>query len=205
MLIGLSRSFILVSTLKTASTSIEDVLKPYAEICLLESQFGKHMTVAQMTTNLAWLFAAKDVTSFFSFAVMRDPTEFVLSIYNSHQHPAFKDRAGLFTGAMSFDEFLEKWTLVNPEHVVPQHSRLLNRKGSIGVNYVIRFDRLKDGLRVVADRLGIPRIKRLPMLNASVGALAPRHLSLSQRRWIADRFANDQSFMDKYCGKLIMA
>ena len=204
MLIGLSRSFIFVSTLKTASTSIEQVLKPYAEVCLLDSQFGKHMTVQQMTTNLAWLFNEKAMSSFFVFAVMRDPIDFVLSIYNSHKHPAFKDRAHLFTGAMSFDEFLERWTSANPEHVVPQHSRLLNQRGEIGVNYVIRFDRLKVGLRTVADRVQIPRIKQLPVLNKSVGALSSWELSLSQKHWIAERFAQDQLFIDKYTGKFIV-
>ena len=203
MLIGLSKRFIFVSTLKTASTSIEQELKAHAEICLLESQFGKHMTVQQMKTNLSWLFVEEDDSNFFKFAVMRDPVEFVLSIYNSHKHPAFRNRASLYTGAMSFDEFLETWMVVNRDHVVPQHSRLLTRDGTIGVNYVIAFEDLHSGLRVVTDRIKVPPVKKLPNLNRSSGMFSSHQLSSSQKRWITERFAEDVAFMATYCGKLI--
>lgn len=41
MLLSLSRRFIFVANLKTASTSIEACLRPFSENCIARTDFGK--------------------------------------------------------------------------------------------------------------------------------------------------------------------
>ncbi len=199
MLIGLKESFIFLSTQKTASTAIEAALHPRAEIRLMESQFGKHMTIVEMMDRLGWLFNETDVGTFFIFGVIRDPVDFTLSLYNSHKGPGFVTMPHVYTGDMDFAAFLERWVPANYPQIIPQHHRFLDREGRIGANYVITYDRLREGLAYVRRRLGGARIPTLKKLNQTRGGITRRDLKPGELAWIQDHFKNDYRFMARHC------
>ena len=200
MIINLRQNFIFLATLKTASTSIEAALRPRAEICLIESRFGKHMTVAQMMTNLGWLFAEQDIRRFLIFGVVRDPYDFMLSLYNSHNSVHFKESAPrLYTGSMNFTEFLERWVPANASQVLPQYRRFLDASGKIGANYVVSYEKLHEGLDTIMDRLGRERLVGLKSLNESAGKLRRSDLAPEELTWIQNHFREDFAFIARYC------
>ena len=200
MIINLRQNFIFLATLKTASTSIEAALRPRAEICLMESRFGKHMTVAQMMTNLGWLFAEQDIRKFLIFGVVRDPYDFMLSLYNSHNSAHFKENAPrLYTGGMTFTGFLDRWVPDNASQVIPQYRRFLDAAGKIGANYVVSYERLSEGLDTIMDRLGRDRLIGLKSLNTSVGTLRRSDLAPEELGWIRNHFREDFAFIARYC------
>ena len=200
MIINLRQNFIFLATLKTASTSIEAALRHRAEICLIESRFGKHMTVAQMMTNLGWLFAEQDVKQFLIFGVVRDPYDFMLSLYNSHNSDHFKEKAPrLYTGDMTFTDFLARWVPDNSSQVIPQYRRFLDSTGRIGANYIVSYERLEEGLDAIMDRLGRERLAGMKSLNMSSGKLRRSALTADELDWIRNHFKEDFAFISRYC------
>ena len=200
MIINLRQGFIFLATLKTASTSIEAALRPRSEICLIESRFGKHMTVAQMMTNLGWLFAEQDVRRFLIFGVVRDPYDFMLSLYNSHNSAHFMEKSPrLYTGDMTFGQFLQQWVPANASQVIPQYRRFLDKTGKIGANYIISYDRLSEGLDIIMDRLGRERLASMKSLNMSSGKLRRSDLDAQDLDWITNHFKEVFAFISRYC------
>jgi hypothetical protein len=203
MLISISHRFVFVATLKTASTAIETKLRPHAEITINQSQFGKHLTISEIADRFARLFEEASLSEFFVFAVMRDPVDFILSMYNSHCHPDFATDPDLFTGNRSFSEFLEEWMASNAEQVRPQHERLLRKNGQIGVDYVISYENLRQGLETVAQWIGIGPIKDLPVENKSFGKLRRGDLRKEHLDWIQRTYRQDMTFREQFCDRLL--
>ena len=200
MIINLRQNFIFLATLKTASTSIEAALRPRAEICLMESRFGKHMTVAQMMTNFGWLCAEQDIKQFLIFGGVRDPYDFMLSLYNSHNSAHFMEKAPrLYTGGMTFTDFLQRWVPDNASQVIPQYRRFLDSTGKIGANYIVSYEKLSEGLDTIMARLGREPLVGLKSLNESSGTLRRSDLTPEELGWIRDHFKEDFAFILKYC------
>jgi hypothetical protein len=199
MLIGLRHRFIFIATLKTASTSIEAALSPYAELRFADSMFGKHMTARDLVQRLGWLFEERGLEEFFIFGVMRDPVDFMLSLYNAHRSERFASLPHVYAGGMSFSDFLADWVPRNADQTVPQHGRFLDPRGRIGANYIMSFDRLSEGMALVARQLGLRRVRRLRRLNESAGGFSRSDLSPAQIRAIEDHFRDDYVFIERYC------
>jgi hypothetical protein len=199
MLIGLKHRFIFIATLKTASTSIEAALAPHAELRFADSMFGKHMTAHDLVTHLGWLFQECRLDEFFIFGVMRDPVDFMLSLYNSHRSERFAGLPHVYAGKMSFGDFLADWVPRNAPQVMPQHLRFLDPDGRIAANYIMTLDRLNPGLGHVADRIGLRRMKRLRRLNESEGGFGRSELSDAHKSAILRHFAGDYAFIERYC------
>ncbi len=200
MIINLRQNFIFLATLKTASTSIEAALRPRSEICLIESRFGKHMTVVQMMANFGWLFAEQDVRQFLIFGVVRDPYDFMLSLYNSHNSAHFMETAPrLYTGDMTFADFLQRWVPNNASQVIPQYRRFVDSTGKIGANYIITYERLSEGLDIIMDRIGRDRLAGMKSLNMSSGKLRRSDLTPEELDWIQGHFREDFAFITRYC------
>jgi hypothetical protein len=199
MLIGLRHRFIFVATLKTASTSIEAVLAPYAELRFAESMFGKHMTVQDLIKNMGWIFGERPLEEFFIFGVMRDPVDFMLSLYNSHRSERFANLPHVYAGGMSFSNFLTNWVPRNAPQAMPQHLRFMDPQGRIGANYIMTLDRLNDGMAHVIDRLGLRRVKRLRRLNHSEPGLTRSDLDHQQVCAIERHFNSDYAFIARHC------
>lgn len=206
MLIGLNRRFIFIANLKCASSAIEQTLRPYAEIALTDSSFDKHIPIRQIEERFDWIFQIIPRHDFLIFGVMRDPIDYMLSLYNSHTHVSFRIAFPLrYTGGMDFDRFLQQWCPQNPEQLMPQHTRFLDRNGAIAVNYVVGYDQLGKGLRYIASCIEAPELLRLPAVNVSKRRLRRGDLTPSQRNWIARQFAGDERFLSEFCNRPLTA
>jgi hypothetical protein len=204
MLISTSHHFIFIATPKAASTTIESRLKPHCEIAINETRFGKHLGLSQLVDRYAWIFEEVPLSRFFIFSVMRDPVDFMLSFYNSHCHPSFLDEPdGVFTGKMSFTEFLQKWTASSPEQVRPQHERMLDKDGNVGVDFVISYEKLRQGLEIVGEIIRLGPIQDLEIENESFGKLRRRDLRRDNLDWIRRTYQEDILFRRQFCDRML--
>jgi hypothetical protein len=87
MLISLSKEFIFLANLKSASTAIEAALSPYAQVVLTDTRFGKHQLFSEVETRFQWMLNIIDPQRLLVFGVLRDPAELLISLYNSHRDP----------------------------------------------------------------------------------------------------------------------
>lgn len=203
MLISLSRKFIFIANLKAASTAIEEVLRPISQIALVESRFGKHMPYQLIERRFSWIFDLVKRQDFLIFGVIRDPVDSVISLYNSHRDTKFKDDPNLYTGNMSFDEFLDRWPEKNKDQIRPQFTRFIGSNGKIGANYIISYPRLDEGLEYIAAILRVPGLRQLPRSNVSEPSIRRTDLTASQLVWISERFSDDERFITRFCDRAL--
>ncbi len=203
MLISLDYKFIFIANLKNASTAIEAALRPFADIALVESRFDKHLPFADIESRFRWVFDRASREEYLIFGVMRDPVDWVISLYNSHGEQRFHDAQNMYTGNMTFSQFLEEWFEHNPDQIVPQYTRFLGADGNIGANYLISYSKLEEGMHFVGDRLGIPVAKLSPLdrLNVSEPRLCRDDLSAEEHHWISRHFEDDRRFMTRFCDR----
>lgn len=203
MLLSLTKKFLFVANLKTASTAIERVLAPHSELRLTQSQFGKHQSFAEFAERFRWLLGVAGIEDLFIFGVIRDPVDFVLSIYNSHRREQFKDNPRLYTGDMDFARFVAQWVPRNADQLKNQYLRFVSTEGRLITNLLISYDELDAGLEVVANRLGVPELLKLPRANTSPQGLVREQLTQEQIDWVEARFRKDREFIERHANKLV--
>jgi hypothetical protein len=202
MLLSLSKKFLFIANLKTASTSIERVLAPYAELRLMQSNFGKHQSFADFAERFKWMLGLVDINELFIFGVMRDPVDYVLSIYNSHRSDTFKNTPRLYTGNMDFGQFIQTWVPKNADQIRPQVTRFTHADGRIAANLLISFDKLQPGLEMVAKKLNTPELLTLPKLNESPTGVKRSELLPEQIAWVENRMQRDIDAIKRYCNRI---
>ncbi|ODN68444.1 hypothetical protein [Methylobrevis pamukkalensis] len=148
MLIGLEKKFIFVANTKTASSSIEQLLDPHAEIAIRRTAFGKHMTLAQIESRFAWIGDHLPFGRFLVFGVIRDPAHFLLSLYNFHTKDGF-DGKPLSTKGVAFEAFVDKALAAPTGRVRPQADRLSNPNGRLRLTHLIRLPDLAAEMRAI--------------------------------------------------------
>jgi SAM-dependent methyltransferase len=203
MLISLSNKFVFIANPKTASTAIERALRPYSDVALVESRFGKHQSFLEIEARFEWMLSLVDPSELLVFSVMRDPIDFMVSLYNSHMDPKFEAEADLYTGTLHFEDFLNKWTQSNDDQSRQQHTRMLDGDNRIAANYIIAYDNLEDGLRFVGERIGVDNLVPLGRENESHGRFDRASLTAAQHDRIEDFFVVDRKVLDRYCGRLL--
>ncbi len=203
MLLSLSKKFLFIANLKTASTSIERVLAPHAELRLTQANFGKHQTFVEAVERFRWLFGVTNIDEIFIFGVIRDPVDFVLSLYNSHKREQFKDNARLYTGGMDFDQFITQWVPKNADQLKNQHTRFVSAEGRVVTNLLISYDNLDAGLGIVSNKIGVPDLVKPPKANASPAGTGRDQLTQKQIDWIEARFRRDREFIDRHANRLV--
>jgi hypothetical protein len=189
MLISLTHRFVFVANVKTASTSIEAALRPYAEIAISETRFGKHIGLAEIEKRFDFIFRKQPLDSFFVFAVLRDPVDMLVSVYASHHKPEFIGQPH-YTGGLSFDEFLEIFRRKQSWQLVPQAQRLKDRTGRLRMDYLIDFDSLEAQFQEVLSLIGLPPTT-LPAYNESPDVFSPENVSPEARRTIVETYRRD--------------
>lgn len=203
MLISLSRRFVFVANVKTASTSIEAALRPHAEIAISETRFGKHSGLAEIQDRFGFIFRKQPLESFFTFAVVREPLDMLVSVYSSHHKPEFKGERH-YTGDLSFDEFLEAFRKRQSWQLVPQAQRLRDKTGQIRMDYVIDFDRLDTQFAEVVALLGLPPTP-LPTHNESPDVLSPAEVPEPTQAAIAEHYKRDRRIRRVLSGRWLRA
>ena len=201
MLISTSKKFVFIANLKTASSSIERKLNPYADVWVAQTKYGKHMsarTAKRIINSFPHEFRTLD---FFWFGVMRDPVSYILSLYNSHQHPKF-DGKPISTKNMSFDEFLDTWVKQNPGQVASQSRLFINKFEKPIVNYIAKFEELEDDFNFIQSHLGIDD-GDLPKVNVSPEGLNIEDISEENINKIKTFYSEDYDFYNKHTSRLL--
>jgi len=103
---------------------------------------------------------------------------------------------------MSFEEFLAVWVPNHPDQMKPQISRFMSADGKMVANFLISYDRLQEGLEVVAERIKVPALARLPRENESPRAVSRADLAPGQIAWIEEHLRRDVEAMGRYCNRL---
>jgi hypothetical protein len=203
MLLSLTKKFLFIANLKSASTSIERVLGPFSEIRLTQSRFGKHQSFAEFAERFRWILSVANINDLFIFGVMRDPVDYVLSLYNSHRVEQFRSVPKLYTGNMDFAQFIAEWVPKNADQLRQQHSRFTSAEGRIVANLVVSFEKLGPGMEIVAERLQVNELLSLPKTNPSPSGTTRSDLKPEQLAWIESRFERDREFIEKYCDRIL--
>ena len=199
MLISLSHKFIFVANLKTGSTSIERALRPNSQICMERSEWGKHISLGQVESRFGHVFELIPRSDFFAFGALRDPVDWMVSLYQSHRSFQFRGTP-LDTSDMTFEEFLDKWVAANADQAIPQITTLLDGKNEFGVDFVLRFEKLEEDLASVCALLGVPRV-RLSRENASVALPIAGGVSRHNAELIRVMYATDFEAWSSLAGR----
>ena len=201
MIISSSKKFIFVANLKTASTSIENVLGQYADVWLRDSQYGKHLSTLDIINLLdSFPFDFKNI-KFFKFGVMREPISFLKSLYNAHQVD-YLDNTSLSTKNMSKDQFLYKWCKENCDQVNMQKNMFINQDENIIVNYILKYENLHNDLNKNFKKLGIA-VDIIPNFNVSPRTHEELHFDKSDIRSLQDIYADDYYIYHNYTSKFL--
>ena len=188
MLLSLNRRFIFVANLKTASSAIEAALSPKADIRFTQTQFGKHDPLSVISQKYAWVKRYVPYEDFYVFAVIRDPVDHLLSLYNSHQKDEFNGKVHS-TKNMSFDEFLDVWC-GRSWQAKPQHQRFVDTHGRFKLSHLVLYEDLADEFGQICTRLKLGWIE-LGRKNPSPAVLTRDDLTSAQVAQVKSRYAED--------------
>ena len=180
MLISKRHKFLFVANTKAASTSIEAILAPYAEISGAPNSRGKHLPLARIREEFRHVFdeAGQSFDTFFRFGVMRDPFDWILSWFryrrgNKVEAPIPPD--------MTFEDFwrASDWNIRDENGAPYSQGRIfLDAAGNPLADVIIPYHLLDIMLPPVLTALGISA--EVPHLNVSkIGrdkASIPTHL-----------------------------
>lgn len=192
MLLSLSRKFIFVANLKSASSAIESALAPKSDVKFTQTQFGKHDGLSQISNKFAWIKRYVPYEDLFVFAVMRDPVDYLLSLYNSHQKGEFDGKAHSTKG-MSFDDFLEAWCAKSWQ-AKPQHRRFTDDHGRLKMSHIVLYDDLADEFPQICARLKLGWTE-LERKNPSPAVLSRNDLTAAQIELVKARYGEDYEWI----------
>lgn len=175
MLLSVKRQFIFIHIYKNAGTSITNALMPFASGrlgrvasgCLRmfnistpfdPQPFARHSTASEIVE----LLGEETFHSFFTFAVVRNPWDWQVSLYKymlkqtkHQQHNFVKSLAG-------FDEYI-RWRCA--EEVRFQKDFVCSEDGELLVDFVGRFETIDRDFNAICSRIGISA--SLPRMNVS--------------------------------------
>jgi hypothetical protein len=190
LLISLSKQFIFIANPKTASTAIENSLRKFAEIRLTRTPWGKHLSLAEVEKNFLWLQLRLPASRPFVFGVIRDPVDYVLSVYNSHRKPAFADKPH-YTGNVPFSSFWPEFSRHRSNWLLrPQISRFMRADGQLGADCIIDYAHLQTAWPALCKRLDVPE-EPLKLANTSPKEAHREDLSAAITAEIYELFAED--------------
>ena len=192
MLLSLSHKFIFVANLKSASSSIEKALSSHAQFRATKTAWGKHDDLSTISKKFGWVNKIISRDEFFVFGVIRDPVDFVLSLYNFHTGPSFEGKKHSSKG-VEFDHFLHHWCVTSWQ-AKPQYRRFVDRRGRFRISHVIEFSQLETEFPQICSRLGLKAT--LPHVNVSPELLSRDDLTADQISEIRKRYAEDYSFIE---------
>jgi len=166
MILSYKKRFIFIAGAKNASTTIEHLLRKYADFALLHTKMGKHMPYAQIANKFDFLFSNSErpIESYFRFGVIRDPIDFLVSWYNFRQREIFSKGRPNLKGkgciGIEFIEFAEE-VMKDIKNKRPfakigfQSKRFADSEGKLGVDYLIPLNRLNNEIVELGKALGL--------------------------------------------------
>ncbi len=198
MLLSQKHRFLFVANSKTASTTVERILRGDANIVLTSPPQVKHMPYSEIERNFRFLFRGQDgLEKFFRFAVIRDPLDWIVSWYNYRSRPALQgDQRS--TKGISFEEFVDGLLKSGKER--PPFARIGFQKrvlsaadGTLGVDYLIPLNRLDNDLKIIREELGLKRKVGMDRVraNRSPKVITRDQISETVVERLCDHFAVD--------------
>lgn len=188
MIISLTHKFIFVANLKAASTGMEHHLKKFGEIAITKTAHGKHSNLSQIAQDFAWINRRVPFSEFFVFGVLRDPIDYLLSLYNSHQKDAFNGTK-MSTRGISFEQYYR-----SPEFHAwqrrPQSERLIDGRGRLAMSHLIRFSDMNTEYPAICKLLELP-VAPLGSKNPSPKVATRADVSAEVAKDIAEVYASD--------------
>ena len=205
MPISREKRFVFVHVPKTGGTSIEAALgvhgdwrvedreRFYGKIAspdLVErgflTRYLQHLTMGEI------LELAPETADFFRFAFVRNPYDRLVSTY-FNTDPDLLRRArerGIELEGLSFPRFVQAAGALEHVHLRPQSDFLLDVAGTRAVEFVGRFEALREDFGEVCRRLGVR--SRLPHRNRSQRRQSYRVMyDGDSRRFVEERYARD--------------
>jgi hypothetical protein len=158
---------------------------------MTQTKFGKHDDLTRVSRKFSWVRKYVSLDELFIFGVVRDPVDFIVSLYNFHTSAGF-DGKPHSTKELSFDEFWNGWC-VKSWQAKPQHLRFVDARGHFRISHVIRFDNLVNEFPKICARIGVKA--NLQKTNVSPHVLSPQDLSAEHVASIRDRYAEDYAFL----------
>lgn len=192
MLVSFEKRFFFVANTKTASTSIEHALLPYADLYRGGSPARKHISLFKAIRKYPMVFDQPGFEHwrFFRFGVMRDPVDWISSWYryrkgNQVDSPLPEN--------MSFADFWAAgdWNIQRSDgapHL--QRDMFCGPKGKVIADLIIPYDQIEPMFGQICEALKIPA--PLPRKNVSKmrdDHVIPAELEEEVRQHYADDYA----------------
>jgi len=150
------------------------------------TRYLQHLTMGEI------LELVPETADFFRFAFVRNPYDRLVSTY-FNADPDLLRRAreqGIELEGLSFPRFVQAIDGLEHVHLRPQSDFLLDAEGRHGVEFVGRFERLREDFGEVCRRLGVR--SRLPHRNRSQRRQSYRRMyDGTCRRFVEERYARD--------------
>jgi hypothetical protein len=185
------RKFLFVAPLRVGTTSIENALSSVTEIRISRTDLGKHLVLAEIEERFRFLFRLVPLDDFFVFSCIRDPVEWLSSLYTFHKRAAFKDNRAAYTGDLDFPEFYRSWTERNSWMLRPQHHWFCDESGVLRADLLLRVSHLQHDFETVKKRLQLPRKIRLRHVNRTFAENAGVTIPATLAAEIRARYAID--------------
>lgn len=177
MLISERHRFLFVHVYKNAGTSVTHALRPFCTNLWLyradnllrrcgaslpyytnPSRHEKHITAPDLVTKIG----LEVFKSYFSFAFIRNPWDWQVSLYNYMLNSPDHRQHGFVVNLGGFGAYL-KWRC--NEEIRYQKDFIYAKDGTKLVDFVGRFEQVEEDFAKICSRIGISA--RLPKLNVS--------------------------------------
>ena len=154
--------FVFLATTKTASTAIENVFAPHAQIVARRPPSLKHTTARSFHTFFAPILEKHGYPrdGYELTCVIREPIDWTASWWRYRSRP--DARKANYTGDMTFDEFAGR--VIDGEINIGNMRKFVSSKdGEIAVSTMFRYDRIDGAVAWMAERIGIPTPQLQPI------------------------------------------
>lgn len=171
---GPGRDFVLLALPKTASTSLERTLSPYATEVVSAPPHRKHLPARGFVHTVAHELAGQGHPreSYELVTMFREPIEWLESWWRYRS----RDDSRQSTAEMSFEEFARRYLSGDDAAPVPKGrpARFIHAQGAVAVDRVFSVDRPEVWSAWFSERLGEPlEFERRNASDAERGELSP--------------------------------
>ena len=199
MLISESKSFLFFAFNKTASSSIEDVLRPHqSRVAYRLLQIRYQLTPAPhkpvfkhvQPDVIRHMMGPKKWQSYFKFCFVRNPFARLVSLYFYHRQIP-NDRHPL-ASQVNFEE----WILAGGSGSARRsmHDFVTDEAGNIIVDFIGQYENIERDFETICNRIDI--VATLPHVNRSRHTHYATYYTERARREVERRFARDLEVFD---------
>ncbi|OWY06711.1 hypothetical protein [Thioclava sp. IC9] len=173
MLIFWTQKLVFLATPKAGSSAVETALESLADVALTRPAVLKHASARNFRDHLEPLLAAKTDASFTTVALMREPLDWLRSLYRFRLRDLIEESD--ISAGYSFDQFARDY-IDDPRagfsDVPSQSAFLCDVDGNTLVDRIFPYERIEDFVHFLEDRLGfaitLPRVNVPPAVETGL-------------------------------------